>query len=209
MRWTPHARAAEALLTAGAGLNKGSQRSLRLRDPLPFKNALDAIFDNVLKGSRLDYVSPESHRPATTKVALPRVFIGSSRESLHIAQEVQQSLKSVARTVVWSQGVFRAPHSALDCLLTQLDATDYGVFVFAPDDVVKSRGRHRPIVRDNVLFEYGLFVGRLGKTRNWFIIPKGSGALQKIASDLVGVTPILYDEDAELAPAIGAAVGNK
>src|ERR1700731_3562244 len=39
------------------------------------------------------------------------------------------------------------------------DSYDFGVFVFDADDVAVLRDNKTPTVRDNVLFELGLFIG--------------------------------------------------
>ncbi len=40
------------------------------------------------------------------------------------------------------------------------------------DDVVNFRGENRPAVRDNVLFELGLAMGRLGRERVFYMLPE-------------------------------------
>ena len=68
------------------------------------------------------------------------------------------------------------------------------------------RGQSANAVRDNVLFEFGLFVGRLGKVRCFIVAPDAPA--MRIASDLVGITPATYSgkrNPAELAAALGPA----
>ncbi len=80
------------------------------------------------------------------------------------------------------------------------------MFVFSPDDVAMMRDRAMPIVRDNVIFELGLFIGRLGRERNFIISPNDAHDLH-LPSDLSGITPIRFDpnrEDGNLLAAIGA-----
>src|SRR5262245_43124174 len=67
----------------------------------------------------------------------PRLFIGSSTESLKIAYAAQENLERAAEVTVWNQGVFELSNYTLDSLVKALEATDFGLFVFAPDDVVK------------------------------------------------------------------------
>ena len=94
---------------------------------------------------------------------------------------------------VWNQGVFGIGKSALESLLEALDKFDAAVFVFAPNDLVQIRGREFNAVRDNVVFELGLFTGRLGRDRTFWFVPQGQTQL-RIASDLLGVQPAEYVE---------------
>src|SRR5206468_2279567 len=59
---------------------------------------------------------------------------------------------------------------------------------------------------DNVIFEFGLYVGRLGREKSIIIAPKGEGP--RLPSDLLGVTVLKYDgsrEDGNLDAALGPA----
>ena len=92
-----------------------------------------------------------------------RIFVGSSSEALALADGIQCNLvKRGHRVKVWNQGVFVVQKTALDSLLEALESCDAAVFVFAPDDLVSIRGRAFETVRDNVVFELGLFTGKLG-----------------------------------------------
>lgn len=120
-----------------------------------------------------------------------RIFIGSSVEGLSIAYAIQQNLLHDAETTVWDQGVFELSGTTIESLTKTLSGSDFGIFVFSPDDIVKIRGKESPSVRDNVLFEMGLFIGRLGRDRVFFILPEGADI--HIPSDLLGITPGRYD----------------
>jgi predicted nucleotide-binding protein len=122
----------------------------------------------------------------------PKLFVGSSSEGLSIAYALQENLESDAETTVWTQGIFEPSQFVLESLLATLQSSDLGVFVFSPDDVATIRGTETPVVRDNVLFELGLFVGRLGRDRSIFLIPKGTDL--HIPSDLHGVIAVSLAE---------------
>lgn len=89
----------------------------------------------------------------------PRLFVGSSVENLTIAYAIQEHLEYTAEVTVWDQNIFQPSSYAIDDLLAYLDRTDFGVFVLAPDDVVIIREQTRPVVRDNIILELGLFIG--------------------------------------------------
>lgn len=125
----------------------------------------------------------------------PRMFIGSSVEQLPLAKAIQSNLQHTIRTTIWTQGFFMPGKSALDSLQEQGGKFDFGLFIFKPDDVLKLRNKSYKAVRDNVLFELGLFMGLLGKERNFCLAPAGSGPDLRIASDLIGFTPLTFDDD--------------
>jgi len=124
----------------------------------------------------------------------PRLFIGSARESINIAYAAQQNLHYTAEVTVWDQGIFQLSVPALESLLEVLPTFDFGLFVFSPDDIVTIRGEKNSAVRDNVIFELGLFVGALGRTRCFILIPDGTHDL-RIPTDLIGMTPATYETD--------------
>ena len=96
---------------------------------------------------------------------VPVLFVGSSVEGLAIAREIVHGLKHdniVARA--WSTpGVFNPGGVSIDMLLKEVDVSDFAAFVFAPDDKVASRGKKYLAPRDNIVFELGLFLGRLDR----------------------------------------------
>lgn len=122
----------------------------------------------------------------------PRVFIGSSSESLPAAYVLQQQLQGDATVNVWNQGVFGISQYTLDELLRATAAYDFAVFVFAADDTVKLRGRRYLVARDNVLLEMGLFVGRIGRERT-FIVQQQTREPLHLPSDLQGIGTTAFD----------------
>ncbi|MFQ2539839.1 TIR domain-containing protein [Aeromonas caviae] len=122
----------------------------------------------------------------------PKIFIGSSREGVHIADAVHANLTYDAECTVWKDGVFQLSQNTLADLVRVLRDSDFGVFVFSPDDLSIMRGNTSTTVRDNVIFELGLFIGRLGPERCFFLIPDDASDL-RLPSDLAGVTPGRYE----------------
>jgi hypothetical protein len=134
----------------------------------------------------------------------PSVFVGSSREGLEIARAVQFQLKDDALVSVWNEGAFGLGQGTLESLVAVLDRFDFAVLVITPDDVVASRETASQAPRDNVMFELGLFMGRLGRARTFAIC--SSARDLKLPSDLAGVTLARFDA-ADAAKDVTAALG--
>ena len=136
----------------------------------------------------------------------PPVFIGSSVEGLEVAYAIQENLEFDCEPTVWPQGVFQPSSAALVDLYAFTRQAKFAIFVFTPDDVLHMRGSALPVVRDNVIFELGLFVGALGPRRCFFVVPFEHE--MHLPSDLVGVEPLRYvadRRDGNLRAALGPA----
>jgi hypothetical protein len=137
----------------------------------------------------------------------PPLFVGSSKESLYIAYAVQENLESVAEVTVWDQGIFSLSQTAISSLIKTLDISKFGVFILSPDDITKIRGKEYPTARDNLIFELGLFIGKIGHERTFFIIPSDSKDIH-LPSDLLGLMPAYFDanrKDGNFRAALGPA----
>jgi hypothetical protein len=134
----------------------------------------------------------------------PRIFIGSSKESEHVANAVHTCLQREAECTVWTQGVFRLSVSNIQNLMREVHTSEFGIFVFSPDDIVEMRGSLFSAPRDNVVYELGLFSGALGPERCFFLIPLDGDI--HMPSDLLGITPGRYESgrsDQNMEAAVG------
>lgn len=121
-----------------------------------------------------------------------RIFIGSSTEGLSIARKIKSGLKYDAHVDTWADGIFDEPGKAyIEVLEDLLGNYEYGIFVFNPDDKIFSRGKTLSIPRDNVIFEYGMFLGKHTRKKAFFIVPRGVDI--KIMTDVLGITCLDYD----------------
>ena len=134
-----------------------------------------------------------------------RIFVGSSREAIDVARAIQGELDDEFDVTVWDQDVFRLSYGALDSLLDALDSSDAGIFVLRPDDLTERRGESSPTARDNVTFELGMFIGRLGRDRTFMLTPGTSTV--RLPSDLIGLTTAHYDEARFETGQLRAAIG--
>lgn len=121
-----------------------------------------------------------------------RVFIISSAEALPIARQVQTAFEhDPFTTVIWTDGVFKVASYPVESLEAQIDSSDFAIAIAHSDDLTESRGEQWPAPRDNVVFELGLFLGRLGRARAILMEPREEKV--KLPSDLSGVTTITYN----------------
>lgn len=120
----------------------------------------------------------------------PSVFIGSSSEGLSIARAVQVSLSQECDVTLWNQGFFGPGEGTLEVLVDRLPSFDFAVFVLKADDLSTVRGREVRVARDNVLLEFGICAGALGRKRTFAMYDLD--ARVQLPSDLAGVTLVPY-----------------
>ncbi len=126
-------------------------------------------------------------RPPNDK---PKGFIMSSAEGLDVAREIQHGLQRDALPVVWTNGVFWAGTYPLETLEQAVEDSDFGVAIAKFEDVVHTRGSANKAMRDNVVFELGMFIGRLGRHRTILVHPGIKDLV--LPSDLKGITTLSY-----------------
>lgn len=120
-----------------------------------------------------------------------RLFVISSVESLEVARAIENAFAhDPFLTVLWTDGVFRVTNYTLQDLEDQVDQSDFAVAIAHSDDLAHSRDETWPAPRDNVIFELGLFMGRLGRNRAILMEPREEKV--KLPSDLAGVHTIAY-----------------
>lgn len=121
------------------------------------------------------------------------MFVGSSVEGLPVAKAIQNGLRhnKGIRVIPWcTAGVFGPSQYTIGDLVRQADEADFAAFVFGEDDKIHTRDEEHAVPRDNVVFEMGLFLGRLGQDRV-FIVRDADSEL-KLPTDLVGVNPLKF-----------------
>ena len=134
---------------------------------------------------------------------LPRIFIASSVESLEWAHAVQEGLDFVSEPVCWDQA-FTLSTDVLSQLADVLGESDFGVFLFAPDDIARIRNHKFRVVRDNVLFEMGMCIAALGRRRTFVLLPRNVADFH-LPSDLASLIPATFDTS---RPNLRAALGS-
>jgi nucleoside 2-deoxyribosyltransferase len=129
----------------------------------------------------------------------PTIFVGSSSETLDVAEALFGRLKDVAATQLWdNHAIFTPSESTLQSLINAVGRFDFAVFVLGPDDITISRNREATSPRDNVVFEIGLFMGAIGPART-FLVYDGEDR-PKLPSDLAGITTLSYPKSGYADP---------
>ncbi|TKD03396.1 TIR domain-containing protein [Polyangium fumosum] len=149
---------------------------------------------------RGELVKPSNERPV--------VFIGSTVERLPVARAIQAACQHDPWTTrLWTDGVFGAGQTPIESLAAQLHSLDFGLLVVTADDVVESRGSRNPMPRDNVVFEFGLLMGALGRDRTFMVRLRDERDI-KLPSDLLGVKAleIVPGSEADLPSRVAPAV---
>lgn len=121
-----------------------------------------------------------------------RIFIASSKESLDIAKKIASIIENLGHTpILWNEpGLFVPGQYTLESLEKISQNVNAAIIVFSEDDKTWYRKEKVSTVRDNVLIEYGLFMGVLNRER---VIVCKCGT-PKIASDLLGINSIVFDK---------------
>ena len=126
----------------------------------------------------------------------PRIFVGASTEGANVDRHVRAILENLQADVIGWREVFQAGDHPLEVLLEVPRSVDGALFVATPDDITFFRGREVMTLRDNVLFELGIFLSQLGRRRAALVLaslPDGRSA--RLPSDLSGITALMFEPD--------------
>lgn len=114
----------------------------------------------------------------------PRIFIGSSMEGLSVAKYVKSYYSNDFDCYLWTDDIFKYNESVFETLLKSASLFDFGIMVATKDDFTSSRDKNFETPRDNIVFEYGLFLGRVGAGKAFVLQEEGT----KLPTDLLGIT---------------------
>lgn len=124
----------------------------------------------------------------------PKIFIGSSREKITLLNIVKDCLSLAFDVTVWTDdNAFVLNQGILDSLLRQAKLSDFAILIATKDDVVEltDRGLSKQVARDNIIFEFGLFLGAISLNRAFLLAEEGID----LPSDLNGVTVLSFSTD--------------
>jgi CAP12/Pycsar effector protein, TIR domain len=119
-----------------------------------------------------------------------QIFVGSSSEALESARHICEVLSRDPgiRCVEWRE-IFQPGFLTFEALETMLLRCCGAVFVASPDDAITIRDRALKSPRANIMLEFGLVAGRLGRHNIALCLYGGA----ELPSDLQGLTVISMD----------------
>lgn len=117
----------------------------------------------------------------------PRVFVASSTASAPLAHRLADRLKPDIAADVWDT-LFKPGDNTLDNLLLFSSLYEFGIFVLSADDLTTTKDVQRYQPRDNVIFELGIFMGAVGRSRAFAVVVDAGDGDVKLPTDLAGNT---------------------
>jgi predicted nucleotide-binding protein len=115
-----------------------------------------------------------------------RVFIICSADTKKIAHQIEKSFEPAGFEVaVWAEGAFCASHYVIECLERESDQSDVAVAVAKAD-------ASQPSSCEDLAFELGFLMGRLGRQRVLLLEPHGEEV--KPSSHLGGITTVTFKD---------------
>jgi hypothetical protein len=138
----------------------------------------------------------------------PCLFIGSSQEArdAKVVSTFIDILKEDAHCIPWWQDPrFKEDGSNTTFAALARAATDYdfAIFIFTGDDKLESRKKQFVAPRDNVVFEFGLFLGAIGPDRVMAYVCKQKHEM-RIASDFSGVSMPRFEHDGQTQKSVAS-----
>lgn len=97
----------------------------------------------------------------------------------------------------YKPGVFGLGDITIQTLENEVNDSDFAIFVLSDDDKLNFRHQDYMCPRDNVVFEAGFFMSRLGRQRTVLVLPdsrfRGFDIPHKELTDLKGITYLYCD----------------
>lgn len=131
----------------------------------------------------------------------PSIFVASSSASRTVAEAVKEYFAGEADVDVWADEVFKLNESTMQTLLNRASYNDFFIAIFAADDEAVIKGEKKKIPRGNVVFEFGLFLGRIGMSRTFFILEEGTD----LFSDWDGLSITRFNPGGDLKDALAVS----
>ena len=136
----------------------------------------------------------------------PTIFIGSSSKCIKLLDLLYKELTHNFELKRWDKDFFEPSKFPLECLEEKAKICDYAIFILHPDDIIVTEKDITVRTRDTVIFEYGLFLGVLGRNNIFLLEPNPDYIKVTFPSDFYGITTIRYTFDGEVANLVDAGI---
>ncbi|SFO75808.1 Predicted nucleotide-binding protein containing TIR-like domain-containing protein [Chitinophaga sp. YR627] len=99
------------------------------------------------------------------------IFICSSSEALDVVLPLEELLseKKFSATI-WRNGTFGLGQQYIESIIRASKEHDYAVIILSPDGGKNAGENETYCVKDNVIFEMGLFISAFNKERTFFLV---------------------------------------
>jgi hypothetical protein len=124
----------------------------------------------------------------------PIVFVGSSKEQIEIARIVTEWLEKCGCDARLWENQFAPGDITIVKLVEIASEADGAMFIFGEDDKTWYREQIVAAVRDNVILEFGLFLGAVPDDKLKRVVICRVGG-PRLSSDLGGLTFVPFDRD--------------
>jgi hypothetical protein len=131
----------------------------------------------------------------------PKVFIGSSREALPVVRIVENALSETCDVFAWDTNPVKPSQYLFEGLLEISESVDFAILILSPDDQLNYRENEYYAPRDNVIFESGIFMSKVGRERVFLLSAEGENL--KYPTDIAPIQRVSYqDLDQSLLSAV-------
>ncbi|HEX7313771.1 MAG TPA: TIR domain-containing protein [Pyrinomonadaceae bacterium] len=122
----------------------------------------------------------------------PKVFIGSSREALSVVRIVEDTLSATCDVFAWDTNPVKPSQYLFEGLLEISESVDFAILILSPDDQLNHRENQYNAPRDNVIFEAGLFMSKVGRERVFLLSAEGENL--KYPTDIAPIQRVSYED---------------
>lgn len=120
----------------------------------------------------------------------PKVFIGSSSEAVSVVRIVANALSKTCDVFAWDTNPVNPGQFLVEGLLEISESVDFAIFILSADDQLNYRENQYNAPRDNVIFEAGLFMSKVGRERVFLLSAEGKNL--KYPTDIAPIQRVPY-----------------
>jgi len=135
----------------------------------------------------------------------PKVFVGSSREALPVVRIVENALSETCDVFSWDTNSVNPGQYLFEGLLEISESVDFAILILSPDDKLNYRENEYNAPRDNVIFESGIFMSKVGRERVFLL----SADNLKYPTDIAPIQRVPYQDLQESLQSAVASISRR